>query len=384
MGEAAAVVAGPDTTRLKRAAVDLGTAVGSGVAGGIAGTLVAWVPAFLLTFAGSDYASVGSAVARVLVAGAFIAAGIVLARMDRLPLVMGLGAVAGAAVGALFGPRSMEGFGALVGAFGPGVLWGAIAGVVGFGLAFTQVPALMRRELNSFFCSPIAYVVGTVFLSFFGLFYFLGLVNPGGAEASLSGPMGSLTFFLLPIIAPVLTMRLLAEEKRSGTIEVLMTAPVRDWEVVVAKFLAALTAFLVMLVPTLVHVLALYFVSERGPASAPLIGGYLGMSLTAALFLSLGILASALSRDQIVAAIVGFAFSFGVFLMSLFEYLAQVFGWFTGNEAARKLLENISYFRHFEGFGKGLIDSRSIIYFLSLTVFVLFLAVRAVESRKWR
>jgi ABC-2 type transport system permease protein len=384
MGEAAAVVAAPDTARLKRAAVDLGTAVGAGAAGGIAGTFVAWLPAFLLTFAGSDYASVGSAVARVLVAGAFIAAGIVLARLDRLPLVIGLGAVAGAAVGALFGPRAIEGFGTVVGAFGPGVLWGIVAGAIGFGLSFTQIPPLMRRELNAFFCSPIAYVVGTVFLFFFGLFYFLGLVNPGGAEASLSGPMGTLTFFLMPIIAPVLTMRLLAEEKRSGTIEVLMTAPVRDWEVVVAKFLAALTAFLVMLVPTLVHVLALYFVSERGPASAPLIGSYLGMTFTAALFLSLGILASALSRDQIVAAIMGFAFSFGVFLMSVLEYLAQVFGWFTDNESARKLLENISYFRHFEGFGKGLIDSRGIIYFLSLIVFVLFLAVRAVESRKWR
>ncbi|MHC5055683.1 MAG: ABC transporter permease [Planctomycetota bacterium] len=384
MGEAAAVAAGSDGARLKRAAVEFGTAVGAGAAGGIAGTLVSWLPAFILLLAGSDYASVGSAVARVLVAGAFIAAGIVLARLDRLPLVVGLGAVAGAAVGALFGPRAMEGFGSFVGAFGPGILWGVIAGVVGFALAFTQIPPLMRRELNAFFCSPIVYVVGTVFLFFFGLFYFLSIASPRGGEASLSWSMGMLTFMILPIIAPVLTMRLLAEEKRSGTIEVLMTAPVRDWEVVVAKFLAALTAFVMMLVPTLVHVFALYLVSERGPASAPLIGGYLGMSLTAALFLSLGILASALSRDQIVAAIVGFAFSFCVFLMSVLEHLAREYQWFSENESMRKLLENISYARHSESFTQGLIDSRGLIYFLSLIVFVLFLTVRAVESRKWR
>lgn len=384
MGEAAAVAAGPDSARLKKAGVDFGVAVGSGVVGGIAGTLVSWLPTFLLTHVGSDYASIGSAIARIIVAGAFIAAGIILARKDRLPLAMGLGLVAGAAFGALFGPRSYESFGALLGAFGPGILWGIIAGIIGFALAFTQIPALMRRELNAFFCSPIVYVVGTVFLFFFGLFYFLSVASPRGAEASLGWTMGMLTFMILPILAPVLTMRLLAEEKRSGTIEVLMTAPVRDWEVVVAKFLAALTAFAMMLVPTLVHVLGLYLVSERGPASAPLIGGYLGMSLTAALFLALGILASALSRDQIIAAIVGFAFSFCVFLMSMLEHLAREYQWFSENESMRKLLESISYARHSESFSKGLIDSRGIIFFVSLIVFILFLAVRAVESRKWR
>jgi ABC-2 type transport system permease protein len=384
MGEAAAVATGPDIARLKKAGVDLGVALGGGVVGGIAGTLVSWLPAFVLTFLGSDYASIGSAISRIIVAGGIIAAGIILARKDRLPLAMGLGLVTGAAVGAIFGPRSYESFGALLGAFGPGILWGIIASLVGFALAFTQIPALMRRELNAFFCSPIVYVVGTVFLFFFGLFYFLSVASPRGAEASLTWTMGVLTFMILPILAPILTMRLLAEEKRSGTIEVLMTAPVRDWEVVVAKFFAALTAFAMMLVPTLVHVLGLYLVSERGPASAPLIGGYLGMSLTAALFLALGVLASALSRDQIIAAIVGFAFSFCVFLMSMLEHLAREYQWFSENESMRKLLESISYARHSESFSKGLIDSRGIIFFVSLIIFILFLAVRAVESRKWR
>jgi len=387
MGEAA-VAAGPgadsEAARLKRAGIDLGTAVGSGLVGGIAGTLVSWLPAFILLYVGSDYASLGSAVARILVAGAFVAAGIVLARLDRLPLAMGLGVVVGAAVGALFGPRSCEGFGAFMGAFGPGIVAGIVAGVVGFGLALTQVPALMRRELNAFFCSPIIYVVGTVLLFFFGLFYFLSIAGPGGAEASLTWTTAMLTYTILPIIAPILTMRLLAEEKHSGTIEVLMTAPVRDWEVVVSKFLAALAAFLVMLTPTLVHVLGLYLVSERGPALAPLIGGYLGMLLTAALFLSLGVLASALSRDQIIAAIVGFTFSFGVFLLGVLDNLAGQFQWFSDNESMRKLISNISYARHFRRFTQGVIDSGGVIFFVSLIVFVLFLAVRIVESRKWR
>ncbi|MHC4248287.1 MAG: ABC transporter permease [Planctomycetota bacterium] len=383
MGEAAAVAAGSDGARLKRAAVELGTAVGSGAAGGIAGTLVSWLPAFILLLAGSDYASVGSAVARILVAGAFVAAGVVLARLDRLPLAMGLGAVAGAAVGALFGPRSLEGFGAFIGAFGPGVLAGVLAGVVGFALALTQIPPLMRRELGAYFYSPIAYVVATVFLGFFGFLTYSFMAQPG-AEAWLTPPIMITAIWILPIIAPVMTMRLLSEEKRSGTIEVLMTAPVRDWEVVASKFLAALSLFFVMLVPTLVHVLTLYLVSETGPSVAQLVGGYLGFVLVAALYIALGVLASSMARDQIVAAIIAFSFSFALFLLYALKGLISSSDSIGDKEAAMKLADFIAPVNHLQNFVKGEIAITSVIYFVSAVVFFLFLAVRIVESRKWR
>jgi len=387
MGEAAAVAAGPDAksnaSRLKRAGIDLGTAVGAGVAGGIAGTVVSWSLAFVLLLMGHDYASLGSAVARILVAGAFVAAGIVLARVDRLPLALGLGVVVGAAVGALFGPRSFEGFGGFLGAFGPGIVAGIVAGVVGFGLALTQVPALMRRELGAYFYSPIAYVVATVFLGFFG-FLSYSFMAQRGAEAWLTPPIMITAIWILPIIAPVMTMRLLSEEKRSGTIEALMTTPVRDWEVVTAKFLAALTLFLAMLVPTLVHVLTLYLVSETGPSVAQLVGGYTGFVLIAALYIALGVLASSMARDQIVAAIIAFSFSFGLFLLYALRGLIASSDAIADKEAAMKLADFVAPVSHLQNFVKGEIAATSVIYFISTVVFFLFLAVRIVESRKWR
>ncbi|MHC4200812.1 MAG: ABC transporter permease [Planctomycetota bacterium] len=342
---------------------------GAGVLAGALGGAVGLVANQIVLAFGADTASLPSAVTRVLLAGLMVAVGVFLANRDLINLPIGAGCIVGSAAGTVFGLKW-------------GLVLGPASGIVGAALALTQVPPLTRRELNAYFCSPIAYIVGTVFLIFFGLTTFFSLL--AGAEATLSASIGWASWVSLPILTPLLTMRLLAEEKRSGTIEVLMTAPVNDWEVVTSKFLAALAAFAAMLVPTLVHVLALYLVSEKGPAAAPLVGGYLGMALTAALFLSLGLLASALSRDQIVAAIVGYAFSFCVFLLGAVEWMADRFGWAAGNERAQQMLRAVSYSRHFGEFSRGNIDSRGIVFFVSLTVFALFLAVRAVESRKWR
>jgi ABC-2 type transport system permease protein len=315
-------------------------------------------------------------VTRVLLAAAAVAGGIVLANLGRLPLVVGAGAVVGAPLGLVFGGVSWAGLEwALV--------LGAVAGLMGVLIGFTQVPPLASRELNAFFYSPIAYVVGTVFLVLFGLFYYVFLVAPG-AEASMTGAVMFTTQFILPIVAPILTMKLLAEEKRSGTMEVLMTAPVRDWEVVLAKYAAAVSAFLVMLAPTLIHVLGLYLVSETGPARSELIGGYVSLVLMGGLYLALGTLASALSRDQIVAAILGFAFSFLVFLTVMLQWFARDWEWIREHEAARRLLEFLSPMMQLQGLSLGRMDTKAIVYFLSLIAFVLFLTVRVVESRKWR
>jgi ABC-2 type transport system permease protein len=309
----------------------------------------------------------------VALALVFLAAGIYLAAEDLLPLTLGAGALAGAPIGAVFGSVSGIGF---VWAL---VLGGAL-GVLGVALGFTQVPVLMRREFNAYFYSPIAYVVATVFLGLMGVFTYVWFAFQTDPEASLSWPMGMLTWLILPFLAPVLTMRLFAEELRTGTMEVLMTAPVKDWEVVVAKFLAALTAFAAMLVPTLVHVASLYLLSERGPDPAPLVGSYLGLLITAALFIALGVFASSLTRNQIIAAILGFVMSFGLFIM----FWLREIDWVKNDETRRALVEFITYDTHFRKLSEGVLDTRGIVYIASLVVFILFLTVRIIESRKWR
>ena len=378
MGEALAVPRGCAGSTARPLLTALGVAAGVGVGGALAGAAFGRGSAELLRFFGTGYADFWSVTARVLLAAAFVAAGAALASLDRIPFAPGVGAVTGAFVGAIFAAVSWT-----------GLAWALVAGAVAGGLAFamglTQMPALTRRELNSLFYTPIAYVVATVFLFFFGLFQFFQLAYPRGeAEVSLSNPVNLAVSYMLPIICPVLTMRLLAEEKRQGTMETLMTAPVTDWEVVGSKFLASLAAFSAMLAPTFVHVLTLYLVSERGPAVAPLVGSYFGMTLTAVLFLSLGLLASALSRDQIVAAIIAFSMNICVFLLGALEAFSRMQGWFGGNEKATKFFEFISYWRHIENFNQGMIETRSVVFLLSLSFFVLFLTVRVVESRKWR
>ncbi len=377
MAEAASAVARSETPPGARAAMDFGLGVGAGLASGAIGAALGRVAAWGLLAFGQDYVSLGSVVTRVVIALGVIVAGVILARYDRLPLMIGAGAMVGGPVGVVFGGVAWS-----------GLVWalalGAAFGGVGFLLGLTQIPPLARREFNAYFLSPVAYVVATIFLFVFGLVLYLNLAYAPRPSASLSDPIGWATIFLLPIVAPILTMRLLAEEKRSGTIEVLMTAPVRDWEVVAAKFAAALAVFGMILAPTLIHVLTLYLVSQRGPAPGPLIGGYLGIGLTAGVFLSLGLLASALSRDQIVAVIVGFALSLGVFIIGLVSQLDQYNNWFSDYPFARKFSEFISYGRHMDMFLQGKIETRSIFFFLSLIVFILFLTVRVVESRKWR
>jgi len=356
-----------------RAAVDFAVAVGSGLAAALVGAGVGRLSAEILRLFSIGYTDFSSVALRVLLAAAFVAAGVVLANLDKLNLLVGAGVLVGAPAGAVFASVSWSGLELAL-------ALGAAAGAAGMLLGLTQIPHLVRREFNAYFYSPIAYVVATVFLGLMGVFTYVWFTAQMEPEVTLSWPLGMLTWLVMPFLAPVLTMRLFAEEMRTGTMEVLMTAPVRDWEVVVSKFLAALATFSAMLAPTLVHVAALYLISERGPAPAPLIGGYMGLVLTAALFIALGLLASSVTKNQIVAAILGFVMSLGFFLL----YWLKDAEWIKSSERRRALIEFITYDTHFRRFSEGVIDTRGIIYLLSLVVFTLFLTVRVVESRKWR
>ncbi len=242
----------------------------------------------------------------------------------------------------------------------------------GIGQGLNAIWAVTRKELYSYLVSPMAYVVTAVFLLVNGFIFFLIIASPS-AEASLR-PLLPTTAFLLLLIIPVLTMRLLAEEKSTGTIELLMTFPVSDSHVVWGKFLATYLVYLLMLLPTLVYVgvIKAYGNSEWGP----LITAYVGLVLLGGAFIAVGMLSSSLARNQIVAGVVGI----GVLL------LLWVLGAAAGVLGPRlsSIVAYLSLNDHFQNFGQGVIDLKDVVFYLSFIAGALFLTVRVLESIRWR
>lgn len=234
-------------------------------------------------------------------------------------------------------------------------------------------PALViaKREIRTYFNAPVAYIVVTFFTLLFGFFFFNGIFLE--KQADLRG-IYNLAPLMFCFFAPAVAMRLLAEEKGSGTIELLITMPVRDWEVVVGKWLASL----VMLVATLgLTVVFAVTVSQLGPLDkGSSFAVYLGLFLMGAAYLAVGVMASSFARNQVVAFIVSLAICFALFLFG--KILAFM------PEKLRPLIAFLSTDTHFENFSRGLIDSRDVIYYLSLIVVSLFIATTSVESRRWR
>ena len=177
------------------------------------------------------------------------------------------------------------------------------------------------------------------------------------------------------MIAPVLTMRLLAEERKSGTIEVLMTAPITEAQVVLGKYLAALLFYLTLWLPSLVYavIIAAYSEVDWGPVAS----GYLGILAIGALFLAVGVFASSVSRNQIVAALATFAMLMVFFSFGLLEGLFQ-------GEIVKQALGYMNLWQHMEEFSKGIVDTRRLVFYGSVTAFFLFLSAQSLETRKWR
>ena len=238
------------------------------------------------------------------------------------------------------------------------------------------VQAVAWKEIQIYFSSPTAYIVGMIFLAMTGVFFARDVVqtqaNPF-PEASLSGFFQGATIILI-LMAPALTMRLMAEEQKLGTIELLLTSPVRDWEVVVGKYLASLTFLLVTVAATVYYVVLLLIFAD--PDLGPMWAGYLGLVLYGATALSIGILASTLTSNQIVAAVV----AMGILLVLYFTDFAA--GTLTGLPAA--VVQEIGIKSHFDDFDRGVIDTKHVAYYLIVTAFFLFLTIRALESRRWR
>ncbi|MBI4492429.1 MAG: ABC transporter permease subunit [Chloroflexi bacterium] len=235
----------------------------------------------------------------------------------------------------------------------------------------TNTLAIAQRELKTYFVSPIAYVVATLFLVMAG--YLFSAILYSTQEATLRYLLGNVSVIFL-FITPALSMRLLAEEQRSGTIELLLTNPVRDVELVLGKYLASVLMLLATLAPTLYYplVLSLYGSPDQGP----LLSGYLGVALLGAAFLAVGLLASSLTQNQIVAAVL----TFGVLLLLwLSDALTGIVRGPVG-DLARYLSVN----GHFNDFPRGVISTTDLIYFLSIIAACLFLTVVALQTRRWR
>jgi ABC-2 type transport system permease protein len=253
-----------------------------------------------------------------------------------------------------------------------------------------NVLPIFKKELRWYFASPIAYVVLTIFallsgyffyslLTFFSLNSLQASFNPAfsqGLNASewIVRPLLRNIAVTMLLLMPAATMRLFSEEKKSGTIELLFTYPIRDWELLLGKFLAALALYAAMLGISLLQLLMLRLFAplEWGP----ILSGYLGLLLMGMAFLGLGILASSLTENQIVAA-VG---AFGVLL------LLWVIGWSTdaAGPTLGPILSHLSIINHYDSFAKGVIESKDVIYYLNFTLLCLFLTLRSLESKRWR
>ncbi|MGH7214493.1 MAG: ABC transporter permease [Tepidisphaeraceae bacterium] len=232
---------------------------------------------------------------------------------------------------------------------------------------------IARRELSSYFFSPIAYVAMTLFLLACG-FLFWDDFQPGR-------PAGMRTIFewmvwLLVFIVPVLCMGLLAQEWSSGTIETLMTAPVEETDVVLGKFLGSLGFFLVLLAPTLLYLVMLAIYSH--PDVGPIFSGYLGIVLVGALFIAIGLFCSSLTRSQVVAAVTAAAILFAI----------TIIPWYASTKALlpdfwRTVTRQLVFSRYTD-FSRGVIDTGHLIFFLLSTAVFLFLTVKVLESRRWK
>jgi ABC-2 type transport system permease protein len=253
----------------------------------------------------------------------------------------------------------------------------------------TNILAIAHKELRAYFASPIAYVVVGFFAFVFGFMYasilnwFLGQsmqMGMGMGPQTLNVNQQMIRPLLLNMtvvflfVLPLVTMRTYSEEKRSGTIELLLTSPVTDMQIIVGKFLGALALYVVMLAVTLIHFGLLFLFGT--PEWKPLVTAYLGLLLFGGCFISTGLFISSLTKNQIVAGVA----TFGVFLLLwVIDWIGPALG-----PRAEDIFKYLSMTGHLDDFVKGVIDTKHIVYYLSFIAFGLFLTARSVDAERWR
>jgi ABC-2 type transport system permease protein len=259
-----------------------------------------------------------------------------------------------------------------------------------------NILAIYRKELGLYFVSPIAYIVIGVFLIITGFFFnrilaffiqqsFMAMMQAqqfGGAMQDIDVPgLAMRNFFgivstVILFMIPMLTMGSYAEEKKRGTMELLMTSPLSDLQIVVGKFLATLTLFVIMLAPTLLYQAVLFWKSDPRPPLSLILSGYVGVILLGAVLISFGHFLSSLTENQIVAAIL----TFGVFLI-LWVLDAGVSD---TSSLWGEVVKYLSILNHFDDFAKGVIDTKSLVLYASFIMLGMFLTLRSVDSLRWR
>lgn len=237
-------------------------------------------------------------------------------------------------------------------------------------LGLPNVGPIFRREFRSYFNSPVAYVVIIVFLGIIGWFFTSNLFLMNVASLRIVFELVPLVFLFF---VPAITMRLLAEERKSGTLELLTTKPVRDVEIILGKFFAAWALLAAALAPTLLYVVSVGLLGSLDPG--PVFTGYLGLLLMGGVYIAIGLFASSLTENQIIAFIISFLIVLALFLMDkVLMYVPEAFA---------STIEFLSIDYHFSNIARGVIDSRNILYFGSLLGISLYLATVSLERRKW-
>ena len=253
----------------------------------------------------------------------------------------------------------------------------------------SNILAIAHREIKAYFGSPIAYIVIGFFALMFGYFYYALLMffdqtsmraaGMGGPQTvnineQMIRPVFLNSSVILLFVLPLVTMRTYSEEKRSGTIELLLTAPLTDFQIIIGKFLGAMTLYAAMLGVTLIHLGILF--AFGNPEWRPIVTAYLGMLLMGGCFIAIGLLISSMTKNQIVAGMVTFA----VFLMLwVINWIAS----FTG-PTTQSVLNYLSITGHLDDFTNGVLDTRHLVYYLSFIAFGLFLTARSVDTERWR
>ena len=255
----------------------------------------------------------------------------------------------------------------------------------------SNILAIAQKELRSYFVSPIAYVFIGFFALLYGYFFVVSLnflvrvsmqagMGMGGPQSInineyMMRPLLGNTAVIMLLVLPLMTMRTYAEEKRSGTLELLLSSPLTEVQIILGKFLGAITLFTVMLGVTLIHVAILFVYGE--PELGPILSGYLGLWLMGGAFISVGLLVSSLTRNQMVAGM-------GTFGILLLFWVISWIGDPSSGSTTTQLLGYLSILDHFEDFSKGVIDTKHLAYYVSFITFGLFLTVRSVDSERWR
>ena len=248
---------------------------------------------------------------------------------------------------------------------------------------------ICNKELQSYFRSPIAYTVIALWALIGGFFFYFGLsfFVQRSMESAMMGqsmPMDINEWIVRPLLSnvnvvalfliPMITMRLFAEEKRSGTIELLMTSPINDIEIVLGKWLAAVGLYSIMLLVSVLHMAILF--RYGSPDWRPLAVGYLGLLLQGGCLLAIGTFVSTCTSNQIVAGALGFAISLLLFVLN---WVSEF-----GSSVSERVIGYLSVQQHFESFSKGVLDSKDIIFYVTMIILGLFLTSRSLESVRWR